>query len=302
MRRYIIITLLLITATSMLQAQLSSRFMAGIGGGLAGMGRNDKIVKNDLGGSGVAKFNYTFTYDMTVIGLGVTTGLNVTYFYGRLKMDDHSDDFVRFDYRGQQLNYTVTTSSVRYAQNAVHFEIPVMFAFKSEHAYFNIGAKFYFPLWNNYKQTISGVSIQAHSPSLDKTFIDDPSTGVFPDELSVISGREDVDPVHVGFSMELGSVWEIRNGHSLGVELYVDAISVGLCDNLYTGNNVVSVGNITKAGEQPAVTAYSLPKCYGFQSDFGKTGIRLVYSFDMQHKRKNEPAKEEPIILLTPKN
>jgi len=305
MMRKIIITLVLVLAASSLMAQYSSRLLVGAGGGIGFVGKKPENINkknnpydNKLGGMGSIGFNYVFTRDFTAFGIGFKTGVDLLYSGPRLKARSLTDLSVEQGIGGREYQYTINTYDVNYSQQALNLDIPVMFAFKSDMIYFNIGVKFLLPLWNRYTQTISECNISAYSPNEAKTYINEPLTGVLSDAQKSLSDRETVAPAYVAFSMEFGLVWGLKNGHHVGFEIFADPVSWGIGASTPSDPlSVVEVDPATVAGTVATVRVNTLPNCYGFTNSYANMGVRFVYCFDIEHKAKNVAPKETIYLM-----
>jgi len=300
MKKLIIIVLLL-SATTLLYSQAKSRLYGGMGGGLYLNSSLKALLGSDGGGTGVASFAYFIGHNHTAFSVGAKSGLNISYNRILHRVSPYTDSYTVADHAGATWNYSTTANDVRYLANSLTFDIPVMFAMQYDHIYFDFGAKFLFPIWNDYSQSFASTEIKAESPD-KQIYINDPKTGIVPADQYSLSGNESLCPMYIGFTFDFGSVFRVTDNHRLGFELFLDIITFGIGGNSDPMNRkLIDVGQIPASGESPVVTVNPLCTCTNFHNVDFKTGIKLVYCFDIDHE-KREAVKEEPVILLTPKD
>jgi len=291
MRKFLL-ALVMLAAASSAVAQVSRFMVVAGGGGTNGGEKSDRMSAFGLDPMAMTGFNYTFTYHVYKgISLGVKSGLNAAWLRPTFT-GDLTDIFENTDYEGNKLRYTTVANGVKYQQNAVTFDIPLMLAVQTNCFYFNVGAKFIIPVWNRYTQTIGEANIYAYSPTLDKTFTNDPTTGVISEEQMNISGHENVHPLYISFGIEFGWAFEIKDHHHIGVEIFADALMDGVGGNVTNNHTVVEVSPISQQGVNPDVTVNTLPSCYYYQFQYPKLGVKLTYCFDMEHIIKTKKTEE----------
>lgn len=280
--------LMLLSALS-LQAQ-TSRIMLGLGGGLSlslADGRGDNIC----GPMGTFNFGYSILGNVDEdCMVGLRTGVNATYsrFGDARKM---SESFTNVDYYGHQMEYSVTSSSVRLMMNQVDLEVPVMLSLCANGLYINLGAKFKFPVWNRYRQTIEDPHVSVFYPEYGVTVDNDIVTGLLSDEQVNASGRAAMPVMKIGVGAEIGHVWQIKESKSsLGFDLFFDftPFGVGGIKKGEEGKSVVEIAPIENDCEQPMaeVTVNPLTECNGYKFKTLNFGVKLVYTFDAEHKKK----------------
>lgn len=287
-KRAIIATFLLMAATTS-QAQLSRFMVAAGGGGTNGGEKSSRMAGLGFDPMAMMGFNYTYAYRIfpsRSTSIGIKTGLNIGWGRPTLTASELTDFSFGEDYKGNDLEYTTTATDVKYQQNDVTFDIPVMLALQTNCFYCNVGAKMIFPIWNRYTQTMSDATIAAYSPSEEKRYVNDPTTGVVSEAQMNLSGKESVSPMYISFAIEFGWAFEIMDGHHIGVEIFADALMTGVGGNNDSSHSVIEVGQGVPAGQQAEVMVNTLPNCYDYKFQYPKFGLKLTYCFDMEHQRR----------------
>jgi len=277
----IILTLCLLVSTLLLNAQPISRIMAGFGGGLTS-NFIEGPSKTRVGGNANLVLGYVMT---TLVNneaeLGLRTGLGLTYSTLRLR-SEFSASFSNIDYYGHQMDYTITSGTVYYNHSQYVLDIPVMFAIKAKGIYVNFGPKLLFPLYGSYTQNMDDLAISAYYPDFGITVRDEVAIGYLGESVSS-QGKVDLPKFMLAFSAELGHVWSISRGSSLGLDIFVDYTLLSVGSTADRSMPIISVAPIVEDSEAPkaAVTMNPLTNCNDFNFKYLNAGVRLVYTFDL---------------------
>lgn len=292
----IVLVLMLLSALS-LQAQTTSRIMLGAGGGFAtnlAKGKVDNLCQPFL------TFNVGYTV-LSNVGrgdaqLGFRTGLNATYLkHGNAMALNES--FTNVDYYGHQMDYTVTSDRVAYVHQQINVELPIMFAVRAKGLYFNVGAKLHAPVKNKFEQTIENPEISVFYPDYGVTVVNDVTTGLITDNQANRVGNADMPKLMIGLSAEVGHVWQLgKSRSSLGFDLFIDYTPWSLVGgNKDNTKSLVEVSPLVNDCEQPKATVTVNPfnMCNGYKYQLLNFGVKLVYTFDIEHVRTEIPKMPE---------
>lgn len=268
-----------------LNAQTTSRIMIGVGGGLS-TNRAKGNFDNLCNGMGTFNFGY---YILGAVSkdakIGLRTGLGATY--GTLANSARLDQqFTNVDYYGYHMDYTVTSKSCSFKQSQLNLDVPVMLSIHARGLYVNLGAKLVIPVWNKYTQTISDPQISATYREIGVTVVNDVVTGKLTDAQMNMSGKAAMPSLMIGLGAEIGHVWQLGNSNSsLGFDLFVDYCPWNIGGAKDNAKSVVEVAPIVNDCEQPqaAVAVNPLNGCNGFIYRPLNFGIKLVYTFDIEH-------------------
>lgn len=251
----------------------------------------------DGGGTGIASFAYAIGQDHTFYTIGVRTGFNVNYNRILHRLSSGTDSYTALERSGAAWSYTTTASNIRYVSNAITFDIPLTLTWYFDHIYFDVGARFVFPIWSGYKQSFDSPEIKAESPD-HQTFVNDPRTGVVSSDQYSLRGTEKTSAMQIGFTFAFGSVFRVVNSHRLGFELFLDVIPFRIGgDTSLKNRHLIDVSQVSSTGEPPLVTVNPLWQCHDFHKIELKTGVKLVYCFDIEHPKKLKPGEEQQILL-----
>lgn len=284
------LAILIFLSAISLQAQ-TSRITVALGGGFTA--NQAKGMKTEVS-IPLATLNFGYSILGSVktddVKLGLRTGLGITYsrFKNRLAIDE---TFTNTDYLGHEMNYTVKSNNkTLFKQQNLYLELPLLFSTVVKGFYVNVGPKFFLPLWNKYNQVIYKPEISAFYPDYGVTVVNDVVTGLLTNDQRKTSGKADAPEFMIGFSVEFGHVWQLKKTkNSLGLDLFVDYIPWNFGGKLDDNDrNVIEVAPIVNDCEQPkaAVTVNPINKCNNFKYQTINFGVRLVYTFDIEHKAK----------------
>lgn len=282
----VLMTIVLIASSVAVQAQ-TSRMMFGLGGGVSmNVAKGDFVAKV----SPMATFNFGYAILDSVgenASMGFRTGLNATYSRIGLAVNI-VETFTNTDYYGSPMEYTVNCSGVNYMQQHISFEVPIMLAINAEGAYVNLGAKLLMPTWNKYEQRIGDAEISVYYRDLGVTIVNDPSTGMLTADQTKMSGVAALPRLYIGLSAEIGYLWNLSGNNKLGFDIFVDYIPWGFFGSTENNKQLVEVSPIVNDCEQPkaSVNVNPLSVCNQFNMQCLNAGLKIVYSFDMNHAKK----------------
>lgn len=283
----LVLVLMLLSALS-LQAQ-TSRIMIGLGGGLTtNTGRSE--AKHICGPLGTFNFGYTILGNVGNDGaqMGFRTGLNATYskFGSDMRL---SETFSNVDYYGHRIDYRLSSKNVLFRQQQLNLELPIMLAIVAKGLYLNIGAKFMIPVMKSYNQTMENPQISAYYPDYGVTVVNDVTTGLITENQRNLSGTPYMPKLMIGLSAEIGHVWQLgESKNSLGFDVFLDYAPWGFgAGSINTAQSMVDVAPIVNDCEQPKaqVTVNPLNCSNGYKYKFFNFGAKLVYTFDIEHKK-----------------
>jgi len=216
--------------------------------------------------------------------LGLRTGVGCSYMRNTIS-SNITNTFTNTSYSGDQLQYTVSTGTMKYYQRQVNIEVPIMFAMTFYTISINIGAKAMTSVWNSYEQRLNNPSIAAFFPNLGVTVVDDVSTGVVSADQMTLKGSLTLPRLTIGLAAEFGFAWPVEDEHALGFCLFADYMPWSFFGESVGGNsNVIEVDPIVKDCEQPKanVTVNPLSQCEGFSVKHLCFGVKFQYSFSIE--------------------
>lgn len=279
-----IVVAILFVASSVAVSAQTSRLTFGLGGGMS-TNMSNGTFRNEVGPMGTFNFGYTILDSVGSEGamLGLRTGLNASY--SKIGIKDIVDEsFTNADYYVSQMDYTIK-GNVNYLQHQVNLELPVMFAINAKGLYFNIGAKLVTSVWNKYEQMMENTEVSVYYRDLGVTIVNDPSTGILTADQTKISGVAALPRLHIGLSAEIGYLWNLSGNNKLGFDIFVDYIPWGFFGSSENNKQLVEISPIVNDCEQPkaSVNVNPLSTCNNFNLQCLNAGVKLVYSFDINH-------------------
>ena len=243
-------------------------------------------VKPAFGGTGTLDLRYTFYGCLTNrFGIGFTLGAGVGYGTAGIQ-GNHTDTYTNFDYLGNQMDYTVS-STFRQTDRFAKGEATLMASFCFGNVILNLGPRFMIPFATSSSLTISDATIDAYYPAYNVHVINEQITGKIETpasyQQSVFSSQ-----FSVLMTAELGYEWYFNDRNCLGFQLYADC---GVWDkpsaslDLYQSAALIQVSPITDAASPvPQVTIGSIDPLIKSRRylDFG---VRLYYAFSVSKDR-----------------
>lgn len=239
-------------------------------------------VQGTFGGTGTFDLRYTFYGCVTDrFGIGFTLGGGVGYGAAGIQ-GNRTDTYTNFDYRGNQMDYTVS-SAFKQTDRFAKGEATLMASFCFGNVIFNIGPRFMIPFATSSSLTISDATIDAYYPAYNVHVINEQITGKIETPVSyqqsVFSSQ-----FSVLMTAELGYEWYFNDRNCLGLQLYAD---VSVWDKpsavSYQPSVLIQVSPITDAANPvPMVTVGDANPLISSRRylDFG---IRIYYGFTISH-------------------
>ena len=220
--------------------------------------------------------------------LGILTGLSVGYMqFGQNKYND-SYNMITPD---GTLDYAVEIDEVNALNRQVQLEIPVMFSAVLPIGLFvNAGPKLILPVYAGYKQTVTGVTLQAT----------DLEMGVAIDENHWLMGAMTPDPNEIkgknksafkptiGLGAEVG--YELPVGtHSLGIGLYA---TYGINTYKTAADSHVLTITPPDATNVGTVDVTSLVNGDKFSTSYLDAGVKITFHLNWDNKNKEEKTEK----------
>ena len=280
MKRTIIVLMLAISIAA--QGQ-TSEISVSLGGGIS-TNFSQGEVKNQIRPMGTLNVGYAILGNVKdSLLLGFRTGLNVSYSEIGLAKN-LTDSFTNYDYYGHQMDYKVK-GDMQYRHQQINLELPIMFALRAKGFYFNIGCKVMSTVWNQYKQTISNADVSAYYPDYGVTVDDKVVTGLLSEEQK---GKVSLPYLTIAVSTEIGYLWKIKSGHSLGFDVFVDYAPWGFCYPTGKKERLIEVAPIVNDCETPVaqVTVNPLYELSAVKYNYFTAGVKLVYAFSVKGGKK----------------
>lgn len=220
--------------------------------------------------------------------IGLLTGVSVGLAQGGLKASKSVDQYTVTDPDGMKADYTVTADNIKETDRQIQLEVPLMFSLISRQGiFFNIGPRFFLPVYTPYKATLDNPDIDAYFKQTDVHVTNEKITGLL--ENKQVTGKGTTDnklKLNITLGTELGYEWQLKNGHSLGLGAYAN---YGLY-SMYKqdAQNLKSLVTVTPAIPS-TVTTNSATESWTQKMGFVDVGIKLAYHFNWwKTKPKNK--------------
>ena len=289
MTKKILTILFLLLALSSAQAHTSMLSIGVRGGGqmylpTAALGASGEL-KPAFGGTGTFDLRYTFYGCITDrFGIGFTLGGGVGYGTAGIQ-GNHTDTYTNFDYLGNQMDYTVS-STFRQTDRFAKGEATLMASFCFGNVILNLGPRLLIPFSESSSLTITEANIDAYYPAYNVHVINEQITGKLEtpytnDQLPITNYK-----YSVLIAAELGYEWYFNDRNCLGFQLYTDiGVWNSATTNPLTTNPLIQVAPITDAASPvPQVTIGSIDPLIKSRRylDFG---VRVYYAFSVSKDR-----------------
>ena len=268
------------------------RFTIGLRGGVASMMHktvSEAEGKWKPGFDVILDLQYAHYWQRgTAPSFGILTGLSVGY--NRSTVTSKFDTILPMftDADGDQVQYTLQ-GNAKEVDGQVMLEVPLMFSMITTKGFFlNIGPRVQLPVFNHYKQTISGGNISLYNQTRNVTVANEEVTGKLNADQEKMTGngsfgsKAERKKLNLLLSAELGYEWKLKNNNALGLGVYADWAVPGVMDfKNQPLNELFTVGH--PGGDKAAdvlvnttTQAYTADKALGFFD----CGVKLNYSFD----------------------
>ena len=198
----------------------------GVGGrfGMASFMQQTSDWKWKVGFNGLVDVDYTHyfgTIDSKGSQIGLRTGLSLGYMQSAIAAP------VELQYRtqdaiGSNILYTIKSSEVKETDRQLFLEVPVMAEFKFWRMFAGVGVKAGIPVWSRYTQRMADLDIDAYYEDFDVHVTNEVVTGVATDEDKVKTSKWNGSNINLSLTAEIGYLFELKSGNSLGVGLYAD--------------------------------------------------------------------------------
>jgi len=234
-----------------------------------------------IGGGGDFDLGYSCLWNTPNAEVGIHTGLSLglctNRFTGKVK-----STFTNIDYLGNEIQYTVSSSSVRLnIIRQVQLEIPLMLALRTENMFINIGAKFMMPISDKYEQSMGDLTIDAYYPKPDVHVVNRLITGDASSAKMDVSGNGCLPKYNVLLGLEIGYEWNIQDTHRIGLGFYAD-ISPWSSFKRSDASEVVSVSPIVNPDYPPAeVTIQPICKASVDEMLYCDFGVKVYYGLNI---------------------
>lgn len=219
-----------------------------------------------------------------VIGNHVATGLRTGLSAGYHSVSNHAgyeDAYSRYDYYGNQMDYTISADRVNRQVRCLTLGVPLMWAWRFGGASLDVGTRAQLPLLGKVSQSVDNLHLSAYYPAYSV---------LVPDELIIGNVTEamlhqqttytGLPTVSVLGSAELGYNWSLPSGGEFGLGVYADveAWSYYKQHPAAAPSPLIDVANITnKVYPVPDVTIHIRP--LGEHTRYMSFGITAHYSF-----------------------
>lgn len=95
-------------------------------------------------------------------------------------------------------------------------------------------------------------------------------------------------PTQIHVKSAVGYLWNLSGNNKLGLDVFVDYVPWGFLGSENNNMSLVEISPIVNDCEQPKanVTVNPLVYCNNFNFQCLNAGLKLVYSFDINHAKK----------------
>ena len=258
------------------------RFTIGVRGGAASM--LQKLVNEDA----KSQFGFDVLLDLQYAHywlskkehkVGLLTGLSFGLAQGGLKAPNSINQYSVIDPDGMKADYTVTADNIKERDRQLQVEVPLMFSLITKKGFFfNLGPRFFLPVYTPYKATLENPYIDAYFEQTDVHVTNEVITGVMKDKEVTGKGTTDNKlKLNITLGTELGYEWEFKNKQSLGLGVYAN---YGLYSMFkQDAQDLKSLITVTPAIPS-TVTTNSATEAWTEKQGFVDVGIKLAYHFN----------------------
>lgn len=258
------------------------RFTIGVRAGAASM--LQKFVNEDA----KSKFGFDVLLDLQYAHywqtkkehkLGLLTGVSFGMAQGGLAAPKATDQYTVTDPDGMKADYTVTADNIKETDRQLQLEVPLMFSLISKQGvFFNVGPRFFLPVYTPYKATLENPNIDAYFEQTDVHVTNEVITGLMKDNQVVGKGKTNNNlKLNITLGAELGYEWQLKNGHSLGLGAYAN---YGLYSMFkQDAQNLKNLVTVTPAIPS-TVTTNSATEAWTQKMGFVDVGVKLAYHFN----------------------
>lgn len=286
MKKIAISVLLALASISGAWAQKSDVLGVGARVGMASFMQKANDWKWKLGMNTLLDVDYVHyfgTIDQKGSQVGIRTGLSLGYTQSALEAPIELQHRTQ-DNLNNNILYTITSDRVKEMDRQIFLEIPVMAEFTFWHMYADLGFKVGIPVWSRYKQVIDDISIDAYYEDFDVHVTDEVLTGVLSEEGRTTTNKWNGANVNLSVMAEIGYLFELKNGNSIGVGFYADYTFWNNYKNESPSLLVdVDTHTIDPMTSTPAtVHVTNLTDAYVDKLGYFDFGVKVSYNFNLK--------------------
>ena len=258
------------------------RFTIGVRGGAASMLQQlvNEDAKSQFGFDVLLDLQYAhYWLSKKEHKVGLLTGLSFGLAQGGLKAPNSINQYTVTDPDGMKADYTVTADNIKERDRQLQLEVPLMFSLITKKGFFfNLGPRFFLPVYTPYKATLENPYIDAYFEQTDVHVTNEVITGVMKDKEVTGKGTTDNKlKFNITLGTELGYEWEFKNKQSLGLGVYAN---YGLYSMFkQDAQDLKSLITVTPAIPS-TVTTNSATEAWTEKQGFVDVGIKLAYHFN----------------------
>lgn len=267
------------------------RFTIGVRAGAASMLQKmvNKDAKSQFGFDVLLDLQYAhYWLSKKEHKIGLLTGLSFGLAQGGLKAPNSVNQYSVTDPDGMKADYTVTADNIKERDRQLQLEVPLMFSLITKKGFFfNLGPRFFLPVYTPYKATLENPNIDAYFEQTDVHVTNEVITGLMKDKEVVGKGKTNNNlKLNITLGTELGYEWQLKNGHSLGLGAYAN---YGLYSMFkQDAQDLKSLITVTPAIPS-TVTTNSATEAWTQKMGFVDVGVKLAYHFNWwKTKPKNK--------------
>ena len=242
---------------------------------------NWKVGFNTL--ADVQYAHYFGTIDSKGSQWGLRTGLSLGYMQSSIAAPV-TLQFNAQDELGGNVLYTVTSSEVKETDRQLFLEVPLMVEFTFWRMYAGAGLKAGIPVWSRYTQRMADLNIDAYYEDFDVHVTNEVVTGAAAEEDKVQTKKWNGSNINLSVTGEIGYLFELKNGNSLGIGLYADYTFW----NNYKNENPSALVDVETGAIDPvsgagaAVHVTNLTDAYVDKLGYFDFGIKVSYNFNLK--------------------
>ena len=259
----------------------NNRFAIGVRGGFASTMTN--INGLPLGFDALLDLRYAHYWPRNNgnAAVGVMTGVSAGYLQTQQRCLHYKDEFILATDEGD-VPYCISADTINERISQIQLEVPIMLSLvTSKGLFLNVGPKFILPVYSTFRQTIANDQISAYHPELNgKPVTNEVIMGKLTDAQRDLNGSINNEfKLAVAIGLEAGYEFKLKNGHSLGLGLYLDYTLYSMYQD-QRNSSVISITTPPSASGCAVVDVLPLTQAYANKYGLFDVGLKLSYNID----------------------
>lgn len=259
----------------------NNRFAIGVRGGFASTMTN--INGLPLGFDALLDLRYAHYWPRNNgnAAVGIMTGVSAGYLQTQQRCLHYKDEFILPTDEGD-VPYCISADTINERISQIQLEVPIMLSLvTSKGLFLNVGPKFILPVYSTFRQTIANDQISAYHPELNgKPVTNEVIMGKLTDAQRKLTGSINNEfKLAVAIGLEAGYEFKLKNGHSLGLGVYLDYTLYSMYQD--QGNSpVISITTPPSVSGCAVVDVLPLTQAYANKYGLFDVGLKLSYNID----------------------